>query len=183
MFRNKKVLLLAALILVVAIALVAPSASAHPEEECHFWFGLGFSHTIEEGETLCFYSNFLGATPGLLHNLIQGAHIEVSIFDAAGNPVVQNELGDWGPIQKTDPALFDWVECPMPTVAHARWEYSPDELHLDAGSYTVWFDAVIERPVVDGLHMCDDPPLGSPDVSTPEDSVSFPVLLTVEPAE
>ena len=183
MFRNKKVLLLAALILVAAIVLVAPGASAHPEEACHFWYGLGFSHRIEAGESLCFYSNFLAATPGLLQDWIQGFHIEVSIFDAAGSPVVQNEPGDWGSIQQTDPALFGREACPMPTVAIARWEYSPDELDLDPGLYTVWFDAVVERPIVDGFHMCDDPPLGPPDFGTPEDSVSFPVFLTVEPAE
>ena len=183
MFGNKKVFLLAALMIVVALILVTPQASAHPEEECHFWFYIPFSHTIEEGETVCFYSNFLQATPGLLQNLIQGAQIEVSIYDSSGNPVVEDELGGWGRIQKADPAPYGWEECPMPTVAIARWEYSPDELELEAGTYTVWFDAIVERPIVDGFHMCDDPPLGPPDFTTSEDSFSFPVSLTVEPAE
>ena len=178
MFRNKK-LLLAILMLAVVSLFVAQDAFTHPEEECHFWFGLNFSHTIEEGETVCFYSNFLQATPGLLNNLIQGAHIGVSIYDADGNPVTEDAQGAWGPIQKIDAR----EGCPMPTMAIARWEYSPDALELEAGSYVVWFNAVIERPIVDGFHMCAEPPSGPPNFTLPENSFSFPVSLTVEPAD
>ena len=182
MFRNKK-LLLAVLMLAIASLLVAQDGFTHPEEECHFWFGLNFSHTIEEGETLCFYSNFLQATPGLLNNLIQGADIGISIYDAAGNPVVADARGAWGPIQKVDSSLFGLEDCPMPTIAIARWEYSPETLELEAGSYVVWFNTVVERPIVDGFHMCAEPPSGPPNFTLPEDSFSFPVSLTVEPTD
>ena len=183
MFRQKKLLVLAGLLLVVALLMAAPNASSHPEDDCHFWLFHGFSHTIEEGDTVCFYVKFLQATPGLLRNLMEGTRFEVSIKDVEGKTVVQNELGQWGPIEKTDPAAYDWEECPMPTIAISRWEYSPESLHLEPGTYTVWFSVVVERPVVDGYHMCRDLEPGPPFFTLPEDSVSWPVLLTVEAAE
>jgi len=174
--------MVAGLLLVVALMVAAPDASSHPDDECHFWLFYGFSHTIEEGDTVCFYVRFLQATPGLLTNLMEGTRFEVSINDAGGNPVAQNEPGQWGPIEKTDPAAFGWEECPMPTIAISRWEYSPDSLALAPGTYTVWFNVVVERPIVDGFPMCGEQPLGPPFFTLPEDSVSWPVLLTVEPA-
>lgn len=181
MFRKRNFFFLAALILALAFLLAAPHASAHPEEDCHFWFGLGFSHTMQEDESLCFYSNFFSATPGLVNNFIQGSDIRVSILDAGGHQVVHSEPGEWGAIQKVDPGIFG-LDCPMPTIAITRWEYSPEALSLDPGTYTVWFDTIVERPIVNGLHMCGGPPTGRPGFSMVEDSVSFPVLLTVEPA-
>ena len=179
MLKNKKWVILAALALVGSLLMAAPSATAHPDDDCHHPFTPGFEHTIEEGETLCFFYVAGQATPGLLNNAIQGSQNLVSIIDSDGIPVVEYEDGEWGPIQKIDATLYG---CPMPTVAIARWEYSPTDLQLEPGEYTVLFDAVFERPILDGFHMCDEPPLGPASFVMPEDSYTLPVALTVEAA-
>ncbi|MDX1615204.1 MAG: hypothetical protein R3300_12900 [Candidatus Promineifilaceae bacterium] len=186
MIAKKKVFLLAGLLLALALLAGAPDAAAHPEEACHFWIPWQGAHNIEEGDDVCFYVNLLWPTKGLLNQAIRNTVIDVTIVDGDGQTIVADALGQYGPIEKADPNEWPgWVGCPMPTNAVVRWEYSPGDLGLSPGEYTVSFNVTVEKKILSSGHMCGPAPHGDVAFLTPADSGPLPwaSTLIVHPAD
>ena len=196
MFRSgkKKLLLSAALVLMLlaAVLVAAPQVLAHTSNACHSPSDGAF-HTIEEGETLCWYFQLARTTKGRLNAFIHGSTYEVMVtevsFDSSGlvvgDTIVAGDSGAWGPIRSVDrDTVTALQDCPMPRVAISRWEYSPANLDLEPGMYAVWLTVTLKHKDVSSLHMCGEPPAGPPSATEAGTYGPFPfAFFTVVPAD
>lgn len=164
MFKRRtalSVLLVAALLVAATPAFAIGSVTVYPTFDDEY--------EAKIGDTLHLTMGWMAATKGQVRVFIRHSSDTLTLVGPRNNIVWSMSAGEadayWGPLE---PAPDEWLglDCPMPTLWIAWWDYDiPDSL-TEAGTYTLFYTGTFDQPVNDGLHACVELP-GTEPIPTP----------------
>ena len=152
--RDARLALGAALL---ALATLAPMASAQDEPAFVFPCADGVEWAAEPGQPISFFCGWgTQGGPGLMTTFLKAHRATLIVEDEDGHAVLTigpTEFATlWGD-PESFPSGFEDVTCAGPTGQSAGWSYLL-EAGLPEGTYTVVLDESMRHPVTDGFQTC-----------------------------
>jgi len=141
----------------LALASLAPIASAQDEPAFVFPCADGVEWAAEAGQPISFFCGWgTQGGPGLMTTFLKAHRATLTVLNEAGDTVLRIGPAEfatlWGD-PESGPSGFEDVTCAGPTGQSAGWSYLI-EAGLPEGTYTVILEESLRHPVTDGFHTC-----------------------------